>query len=117
LSNFDDFNSIALGAFSMIPRSNKTKHSLGTLRKAEMKTKPKSLDLIGELRLQRHTFEAIAEKFQATGQDEIVCGIAGWGYCENGEPYLTIQLSPPYQATKTPQHDILDAIFGGEGEQ
>jgi hypothetical protein len=101
----------------MIPRSNKTKHSLGTLRKAKKKPKPRSPDLIGELRHQRHTFEAIAKKFQATGQDEIVCGIADWGYCEDGEAYLTIQLSPPYQATKTPQRDILRAIFGGEDEQ
>ena len=101
----------------MIPRSNKTKHSLGTLRKAKKKTKPKSPDVIGELRLQRHTFEAIAKKFQASRQDDIVCGIAGWGYCEDGERYLTIQLSPPYQSNKTAQHDILDALFEDEGEQ
>ena len=101
----------------MIPTSNKTKHSLGTLRKATKKTKPKSPALIGELRLQRHTFDAIAKSFQASDQDGVVCGIAGWGYCEDGEPYLTIQLSPPYQATKTPQRDSLRAIFGGEDEQ
>ncbi len=99
----------------MISTLNKTKHSLGNLRKKK-KTKPKSPDLTGELHLQRHTFEAIAKKFQATGQDEVVCGIAGWGYCENGERYLTIQLSPPYQANKTPQNNILDALFEGEDE-
>ncbi len=102
----------------MSPRSNKTKHSLGTLRKAKKKTKPKSPDLIGELHFQRHTLEAIAKKFEATGQDEIVCGIAGWGYCEEGEePYITVQLSPPYQATKARKPNILAAIFRGEDEQ
>ncbi len=102
----------------MISRSNKSKHSLGTLRKAKKKTKPKSPDLIGELHLQRHTFEAIANKFQATGQDEIVCGIAGWGYCEEGEePYIAVQLSPPYQVNKARKPNILDALFEGEDEQ
>ena len=102
----------------MSPNSNRTRHSLGTLHKATKKTKPKSPDLIGKLHLQRHTFEAIAKKFQATGQDEVVCDIAGWGYLEEGEkPYITVQLSPPYQATKARKPDILAAIFGGEDEQ
>ena len=91
--------------------------SVGTLRKAKKKTKPKSPDLIGELRLQRHTSEAITAKFQATDKDEIVCGIAGWGYFEDGERYITVQLSPPYVPTKTPEPDILESIFGGEDEQ
>ncbi len=93
-------------------KSSKSNLSIGTLRKAKKKTKPKSPDLIGDLPLQRHTFEAIAEKFQNTEQKEIVCSIAAWGYSEDGEPYLTEQLSPPYQATRMPKPDILAAIFG-----
>jgi hypothetical protein len=94
----------------------KRKRSLGNLRKAK-KAKPKSPDLIGTLRLQRHTFAAIAKKFQGTGQDEIVCGIAGWGNREEGELFVTVELSPPYQATRTPEPDILDAMFGGGDER
>lgn len=92
--------------------SSKSKLSIGTLRKAKMKTKPRSPDLIGELHLQRHTFEAIAENFKNTDQNEIVCPIAAWGYSEEGELSLTVHLSPPYQATKMPKPDILEAIFG-----
>ena len=98
----------------------KKKHSLGSLRTAKQKTKPKSPDLIGELHLQRQTFEALAKEFQATGKDEIICGIAGWGYCdEESKPYIVVQLSPPYRASKvkTPKPDILAALFGGENEQ
>lgn len=96
--------------------STKNKLSIGSLRKAKKKTKPKSPELIGELKLQRHTFEAIAKRFQLIGQDEIVCGIAGWGYFEGGERYITVQLSPPYVPTKTPEPDILESIFGTEEE-
>ena len=90
--------------------------SIGTLRKAEKKTKLKSPDLIGEMHLQRHTFELIAAKFQATVKDEVTCGIAGWGYSEDDEPYIVVELSPPYQAIKTRKPDILAAIFGSDDE-
>jgi hypothetical protein len=98
-------------------RSSKRKHSIGTLRKAKIKTKPRSPDLIGELHLQRHTFEAIAENFKNTDQEEIVCPIAAWGYSEEGELSLTVQLSPPYQATKMPKPEILAAFFGDEEKE
>lgn len=72
--------------------------------------------MIGELRVQRHTFEAIAAKFQATDKDEVTCGIAGWGYSEDGELYITVELSPPYESAKRRRSDILAAMFGGEDE-
>jgi hypothetical protein len=40
----------------------KQKRSLGALRKAN-KTKPKSPDLTGQMKLQRHTAAAIVEQF------------------------------------------------------
>ena len=91
--------------------------SIGMLREAKKKTKPKSPDLIGELRLQRHTFESIAAKFQATDKDAVTCGIAGWGYSEDDELYITVELSPPYESAKRRKPDILSAMFGGEDEQ
>ena len=44
----------------------KQKLSLGALRKAN-KTKPKSPDLTGQLKLQRHTAAAIVEQFSHDG--------------------------------------------------
>jgi hypothetical protein len=88
--------------------------SIGVLREAKTKTKPKSPDLIGELRLQRHTSDDIAAKFQATDKDELTCGIAGWGYSEDGKLYITVELSPPYEPAKRRRPDILSAMFGDE---
>ena len=53
------------------------KRSLGMLRKAA-KTKDRSPDTTGTLKLQRHTFEAIAKQFQDTDALEIDCCLAGW---------------------------------------
>jgi hypothetical protein len=83
----------------MASKSTKKKHSLGELRGATNKTKPKSPDLIGKLHFQRHTFEEIAKKFHESNGDEITCPIAAWGYSDEGELYLTVQLSAPYGAT------------------
>ena len=55
----------------------KPKRSLGALRKAN-KTKPKSPDLIGQMRLQTHTAAAIVKQFSEGNADEVVCNIAGW---------------------------------------
>ena len=57
-------------------KPNTKKRSLGSLRR-NTKTKPRSPDLAGQLRLQRHTMEAIAKQFEETGSDEIVCCLAG----------------------------------------
>jgi len=46
--------------------------SLGLLRKTE-KTKPRSPDLTGTLKLQRHTLEVIIKQFQETDADETEC--------------------------------------------
>ena len=47
-----------------IDKPVKQKRSLGALRKAN-KTKPKSPDLTGQMKLQRHTAAAIVEQFSA----------------------------------------------------
>ena len=101
----------------MTRNSSNRKHSLGDLRKTTNKTKPRSPDLIGNPHLQRHTFESIADKFKESRVVEIICPIAAWGYSDEGGFYLTIQLSPPYQAIKKPQHKILSAIFGTDDQE
>jgi hypothetical protein len=71
------------------------KRSLGALRRAE-KTKPKSPDLTGQLRLQRHTVEIIVKQFQETDAEEVICCIAGWHNGGHQGSYLTVELSPRY---------------------
>lgn len=89
----------------------KRKRSLGALRKAD-KTKPKSPGLTGQLRLQRHTAEWIAQEFNQENADEVVCNLAGWKNTDHSGSYLTVELSPRFVArTPTERDDILDAII------
>ena len=88
------------------------KRSLGSLRKTE-KTKARSPDCTGTLRLQRHTFETLAKQFQETDATEIDCCIAAWRNTDaNGQPYLSVELSPRYVARRhEPAHsDLADFI-------
>ena len=101
----------------MVQASSKNKLSVGTLRNTQKKTRPRSPDLIGNLHLQRHTFEAIAREFQMNDREEVICNIAAWGYSDEGGRYLNVELSPPYKRTTTSQPDILDAIFNNDEEQ
>ena len=76
------------------------KRSLGSLRKTE-KTKPRSPDFTGTLKLQRHTFEALAKQFKETDAEEIDCCLAGWRNTDaNGHQYLSVELSPKYVARR-----------------
>ena len=78
-----------------IDKPVKQKRSLGTLRKAN-KTKPKSPDLTGQMKLQRHTAAAIIEQFGQDHVEEIVCNIAGWRNEDYNGLYLTVELSPRF---------------------
>ena len=53
------------------------KRSLGALRKND-KSKPRSPDMIGQMKLQRQTLETIEKQIETSDNDEIVCNIAGW---------------------------------------
>jgi hypothetical protein len=72
--------------------------SLGFLRKAE-KTKPKSPNLTGTLKLQRHTIETFIKQFKKGDKAEIDYRIAAWRNVDaNSQAYLTVELSPKYVA-------------------
>ena len=71
-----------------LTRQVKQKRSLGALRKAN-KTKPKSPDLTGQMKLQRHTAAAIVDQFSHDGIEEVVCNIAGWKNQDYNGPYLS----------------------------
>ncbi len=76
------------------------KHSLGSLRKTE-KSKPRSPDFTGTMKLQRHTLETIAKQFKETDAEEIDCCLAGWRNTDaNGQQYLSVELSPKYVARR-----------------
>ena len=89
----------------------KRKLSLGALRKAN-KTKPKSPDLTGQMKLQRHTAAAIVEQFSHDNIEEVVCNIAGWRNQDCDGPYLTVELSPRFVArTQVERDDIIDSVI------
>ncbi len=91
--------------------STPPKRSLGMLRKAA-KTKDRSPDTTGTLKLQRHTFEVIAKQFQDTDALEIDCCLTGWRNNTKGDPYLTVELSPKYisRRRETTDFDFADLI-------
>ena len=94
----------------------KPKRSLGALRKAN-KTKPKSPDLTGQLRLQRHTAAAIVKQFDDDHVTEVACNVAGWKNHDHVGAYLTVELSPRF-APPVPneQRDIIDFIINDQEE-
>jgi hypothetical protein len=76
-----------------------TKRSIGFLRKAPIKTKDRSPDYIGTLKLQRHTMEVFSQQFQDTNTNEIECCLASWRNIDaNGQAYASVELSPKYIA-------------------
>ena len=90
-----------------IDKPIKQKRSLGALRKAN-KTKPKSPDLTGEMKLQRHTAAAIVEQFGHDDIEEVVCNIAGWRNQDYNGAYLTVELSPRFVARAPVEHAAVD---------
>ena len=74
------------------------KKSLGALRKNE-KTKPRSPDATGKLYFQRHTLTEIYRQLANSGDDEVICNLAGWRNNDQHGSYLTVELSPLFVCT------------------
>jgi len=91
----------------------KQKLSLGTLRKNN-KTKPKSPDLTGQMKLQRHTAAAIVEQFRHDGIEEVICNIARWKNQDHLRPYLTVELSPRFVARTQVERDDIRGSRGND---
>jgi hypothetical protein len=99
-----------------VDKQVKQKRSLGSLRKAN-KTKPKSPDLTGQFKLQRHTAAAIVDQFGRDDIEEVVCNIAGWKNQDYNGPYLTVELSPRFVARPpVGRDDIIDSIIDNKEE-
>lgn len=96
----------------------RNKRSLGELRRAN-KTKPRSPDLTGKLRLQRHTLQAIIRDFKKADGEEVVCNIAGWMNQNQHGEYLTVEISPQFlpQTRQSPKRDVFAFIGDDDWHQ
>src|SRR5260370_17636718 len=95
----------------------RSKRSIGALRKANKK-KPKSPDLTGQLKLQRHTAAAIVKQFGDDQIDEVVCNIAGWRNHDHTGAYLTVEISPRFTPGEpTDKDDIITSIINNQKEE
>jgi hypothetical protein len=73
----------------------KKQKSLGSLR-IQQKTKPRSPELKGTIRIQRHTLEAIFN--QIDDYHEVIANLAAWKHHDGNDFYLSVELSPKYES-------------------
>lgn len=98
--------------------SFKPKRSLGSLRKAP-KTKQRSPDATGTMKLQRHTLQMLNKQLDETDDDQIICNLAGWFNEDRSGQYLTVELSPRFvsrQHVEEQSQDIFDVFRSEQGE-
>jgi hypothetical protein len=74
--------------------------SLGTLRKAG-KTKPRSPDLIGTIKIEDHTLKTLVDHYKESGS--VTASLAGWIYADDQGKRITVELSPKYVKRKAAQ--------------
>jgi hypothetical protein len=84
-------NNISNGDITMM----KKQKSLGSLR-IQQKTKPRSPELKGTIRIQRHTLEAITNEMD--DDDEVTSNLAAWKHHDGNDFYLSVELSPKYES-------------------
>ena len=86
---------------------NKLK-SLGSLR-IQQKTKPRSPELQGTIRIQRHTLEAISKHLD--DDHEVIANLAAWKYHDGKDFYLSVELSPKFTKTGSRPQNEKRSIF------
>ena len=93
------------------------KKSLGALRKNE-KTKPRSPDATGKLYFQRHTLTESYRQLADSGDDEVICNLAGWRNNDQRGSYLSEGLSPLFVSheRQRPRNVSFDDMFNEEEE-
>lgn len=92
---------------------NKLK-SLGSLR-IQQKTKPRSPELQGTIRIQRHTLDAISK--QLDDDNEVIANLAAWKYHDGNDFYLSVELSPKFTETVSRPQNAKRSIFDFIEEQ
>ena len=75
--------------------------SIVTLR-LNHKTKDRSPDLIGSVKMHNRLIHALLDELDETGKDVVECNIAAWQYRDKDGPLLNLQLSERYEP---PQRD------------
>jgi hypothetical protein len=70
--------------------------SLGTLR-PKNKTKDRSPDATGTIRIKRDLLLALYKKLTESGDDDVVACLAGWFYEDANGRYMRVQLSEEFQ--------------------
>ena len=81
--------------------------SIGTLR-LNHKTKDRSPDLIGSVKMHNRLIHALLDELDETGKDVVECNIAAWQYRDKNGPLLNLQLSERYEP---PQRDFGQATI------
>src|SRR6516225_8505627 len=81
--------------------------SMGILR-LNNKTKDRSPDLIGTVKMHPHLIHVLFEELDETGEDVVECNIAAWQYRDKDGPLLNLQLSERYEP---PQRDFGQATI------
>ena len=84
--------------------SQQARRSLGALRKAP-KTKPKSPDAQGAMKVQRHTIETIMRQLEDSDADEVTANIAGWFNKDSSGRYISVELSPRFVSKQSVERD------------
>jgi hypothetical protein len=84
--------------------SQQARRSLGVLRKVP-KTKPRSPDTQGAMKVQRHTIEAIMRQLDEADADEVTANIAGWCNEDQSGRYINVELSPRYVSRQQVQRE------------
>ncbi len=82
--------------------NTQSKRSLGSLR-IQQKSKPKSPEMVGTIKLQRETLETLME--QVGEADELVANLAAWKNHDGHSHYLTVEVSPRFSKFRQPQAD------------
>jgi hypothetical protein len=94
--------------------------SVGTLFPAT-KTKPKSPDMTGKIKIQRKLLEELLEQIRNNGADHIICNAAAWAYVDGNKRYMGVELSPYYpprkQAETASPRPTLDHFFVVGGDE
>jgi hypothetical protein len=84
--------------------------SLGALY-ASKKTKEKSPDMTGKLKILKHTLNEIVNTHRAEDGDAYEVNMAGWFNSLDGETYMTLELSPRYRPAVKRSNMTVEEFF------
>ena len=92
--------------------------SIGILR-LNTKTKDRSPDLIGTVKIHYHLIHTLLKKLDESAEDVAECNIAAWQYRDKDGPLLNLQLSERYEPLQRDQgsETIFDLLQKRQDEE